>query len=222
MSLNDLAKIVATCTSCPFHTSRKKPVFGRGAPDAPIVIVGDSPGPKDDEQGEPLMGQEGDHLNAMLSAARIPKSAVYLANVLKCRPPKGRFPEDDPEVACMGYLRKQIEVIKPILVVLTGKQALRHLLLPGTGMAHDPFMQWVGKHLRRRDRFDEMRFAVIYSPNHLLRNKSPEDEELSIATLSDAWLYVQARLSGDAAPGLKLEDLATAPPPMWQARSLWR
>jgi uracil-DNA glycosylase len=196
-------------------------VFGRGAPDAPILLVGEAPGQNEDEKGEPFVGKAGEHLNEMLKAARIPGEALYTTNVLKCRPPKNKFPEDD-ELACTGFLKKQIELLKPLLIVLTGKQALKHLLLPGTGLAHDPFTPWVGKHLRRRDRFDEIRFAVIYHPSYLLRNQSPEDEETCVATLSDAWLYVQARMSAEPAPALPLEDLATAPPPMWQARSLWR
>lgn len=149
----------------------------------------------------------------------------YTANgvvVSNCRPHNNKFPEDECPSICMGYLRKQIDLIKPLLIVLMGKQAVNHLLFPATGLSADPFMPWVGRHLRRRDRFGDIRFAISYHPAYLLRNKSPQDEELCLATLSDAWMFVQARLDNASAPATALEDIATTPPPMWQSRSLWR
>jgi len=221
MSLQALQQIVTTCTACRLHEGRKKAVFGRGPEQAPLLIVGEAPSKPDDEAGQPFTGKEGDHLGELLDAARVPREYAYLANVLKCKP-DGRFPEDECPTLCMGYLRKQIEAIKPFVIVLMGKWALHHVLFPNTGLSADPYMQWVGKHMRRRDTFGDTRFAVSYGPYYLLRNKSPQDEELTLATLSDAWMFAQARMDCTPAPATPLEDIATTPPPMWQSRSLWR
>lgn len=221
MSLQDLATIAETCTACRLHEGRKKVAFGRGPDAAPLMLVGEMPSKLDDESGRPFSGKEGDHLGELLDASRIPRDEVYLANILKCKPQQ-RFPEDDCPSVCAGYLKKQIELVKPLVIVLMGKQAVNHLLFPGTGLSADLYLQWVGKHLRRRDRFGDIRFAITYHPSFLLKNKSPEDEELTLATLSDAWLFAQARIDGAPAPAISLEDIATTPPPMWQSRSLWR
>lgn len=220
--LDELAKIVAGCTSCPLHEGRKQAIFGDGPRNAPVMLVAEAPNQRDDEKGRLFSAKQADYLADLLTTAKIPANAVYVTSVLKCHPPKNRFPEDDSPTMCVKYLVRQIELIDPVVVVVMGRNALQTLLLAGTGQSPDPFTAWVGQHLRRRDRFSERRFVVSYPLSHLLRTQSPDDEELTIATLSDAWLYVEARLDGKPAPALNLTDLNTAPPPMWQSRSLWR
>ena len=221
MSLQELKQIVDTCTSCRLHQNRKQALFGRGPTNATLMVVGEAPNKFDDESNDVFSGREGAHLNELLQVAGIPVESVYSANVLKCKAEPGRQSDDCPAV-CVGYLRTQIALIKPSVVVCAGKSALQHLLFPGTGHTVDVMIAWVGKHLRRRDLFGDMRFAVIYHPSYLQRNKSPADEELCLATLADAWRFATARASGAASPPVVVEDLASSPVPMWQSRSLWR
>lgn len=184
------------------------------------MIVGESPSHREDEQGEVFLGKHGDYLYEMLAVANIPQERVWFTNVLKCRAP-GK-PDDDCVTTCSGYLRRELHLVKPKLVVLMGRAPLAHVLLHGTGLSADPLTQWIGKHLRRRDVFGETRFSVCYHPSHLLRNKAPEDEDLSVSVLSDSWCYVNAKTSGRPIPALPLVDLHSTPPPMWQDKSLWR
>jgi DNA polymerase len=220
MSLNELAEIIKTCTSCPFHETRKRAAPGRGSDDATLMIIGEAPSHLEDEQGEVFLGKAGDYLNEMLAAAGVPKERVYLTNTLKCKP-SGK-PEDEHVRTCSSYLRREIQLINPKLIILMGRQPLAQLLLDGTGLSPDPLSQWLGNHYRRRDVFGDVRFAVSYHPSYLLKHSSPEDEELSVAVLTDAWNYTAARLEGRPVPALPVTDIYTAPPPMWQDKSLWR
>jgi DNA polymerase len=176
----------------------------------------------EDEQGEPFVGRSGEMLDGLLTLAGLDRSQVYITNVLRCRPPNNKFPTDPAPHLCAGYLRKEIEFIQPLVVVLLGAKALTHLLLPNTGVMVDIYAAFVGKWYRRRDRWAELRFVTVYHPSYLLRNKSPQDEELSIATLTAVAHYVRARQANTPPPAIPITEIATQPSHMIQPRNLFR
>jgi len=123
-----LADSVAACTSCPLHRTRKQTVFGVGDRSADLLIVGEAPGADEDRQGEPFVGRAGQLLNAMLGAIRLSRERVYIANILKCRPPNNRDPKPEEATACSAYLERQIELIEPRAILAVGRIAAQWLL----------------------------------------------------------------------------------------------
>jgi DNA polymerase len=103
-------------------------VFGVGASKAQVIFIGEAPGAEEDRLGEPFVGRAGQLLNEMLRAIHLRRSDVYIANILKCRPPGNRDPQDDETAACLPFLRRQIELIAPRVIVTLGRVAARHLL----------------------------------------------------------------------------------------------
>ncbi len=131
-----LKAAVAGCTDCPLHAKRKQSVFGVGDENADWLFVGEGPGADEDEQGEPFVGQAGKLLDSMLAAIRLKRGAnVYIANVVKCRPPGNRNPEHGEAVACEPYLHRQIDLIRPKLIVALGKVAAANLLASDASVA---------------------------------------------------------------------------------------
>src|SRR5262244_1514035 len=124
------------CTRCPLHKQgRKQIVFGVGNPRADIMFVGEGPGADEDQQGEPFVGRAGQLLNNMISAMGIRREDVYIANVVKCRPPGNRTPEKDECDTCSPFLMRQIEVIRPKVIVALGAVAAKNLLAMNDSMA---------------------------------------------------------------------------------------
>jgi DNA polymerase len=119
---------VAACTRCELHKSRTQTVFGVGSHSAAWMIVGEAPGADEDRQGEPFVGRAGQLLNEMLSAAGVAREQVYIANVLKCRPPENRDPKPEESDSCESYLRQQIELLRPRLILAVGRIAAQRLL----------------------------------------------------------------------------------------------
>jgi uracil-DNA glycosylase family 4 len=128
MSWDALAEAVAGCERCPLHGSRTRTVFGVGRRDADLLIVGEAPGADEDRQGEPFVGRAGQLLNAMLAAIGLARGDVYIANVLKCRPPGNRDPKPDEAAACTPYLERQIALLQPQVVLAVGRIAAQWLL----------------------------------------------------------------------------------------------
>lgn len=126
--LASLATALANCQRCRLAKGRTQVVFGVGDPKARVVFVGEAPGAEEDRQGEPFVGRAGQLLNAMLRACGLSRREVYIANIVKCRPPGNRDPQDDEAAACLPFLRKQLALIKPEIIVLLGRVAARHLL----------------------------------------------------------------------------------------------
>jgi uracil-DNA glycosylase family 4 len=122
-----LAEQVACCTRCPLHRTRTQAVFGAGHPDADVMFVGEAPGFHEDQQGVPFVGQAGKLLEALLAAIGLTRADVYIANVLKSRPPGNRDPQPDEIGACEGYLFRQIELIQPKIVATLGNFATKLL-----------------------------------------------------------------------------------------------
>jgi uracil-DNA glycosylase len=126
-ALDALREEVASCTRCPLYSTRTQSVFGAGHPDADLLFVGEAPGYHEDQQGVPFVGQAGKLLEQLLAGIGLTRADVYIANVLKSRPPGNRDPQPDEIAACEGYLFRQIELIKPLVVATLGNFATKLL-----------------------------------------------------------------------------------------------
>jgi len=127
---------IGECTRCRLHSGRNQLVFADGNPDADIMFVGEGPGADEDEQGLPFVGRAGQLLNNMITAMGIGREDVYIANVVKCRPPGNRTPEKDEAEICGGFLMRQIEAVDPKIVVALGATAAKYLLNTQDSMAN--------------------------------------------------------------------------------------
>lgn len=123
-----LRGVVLSCTRCRLAETRRNVVFGEGDCHARLMFVGEGPGADEDATGRPFVGEAGQLLDKMIAAMQFRREEVYIANVVKCRPPGNRVPADDEAAECLGYLRKQIELVRPEVIVLLGATALRFLL----------------------------------------------------------------------------------------------
>ncbi len=157
-----LRQAVLSCTRCPLHETRGQGVFGIGDIQADWLFVGEAPGAEEDRLGEPFVGQAGKLLDAMLASIGLKRGAnVYIANVLKSRPPGNRDPKPDEVAACIPYLQRQIDLIQPRIIVALGRIAAQSLLLTDTSIS------------RLRGEVHEYRgvpMVVTYHPAYLLRN----------------------------------------------------
>jgi len=127
-SLEELQPIVLDCQCCPLAKTRHHVVFGEGDPHAKLMFIGEGPGYDEDMQGRPFVGKAGKLLDKMIAAMQFKREEVYIGNVVKCRPPGNRVPSPDEAAACIGYLRRQIELIHPEVIVLLGATAVNFLL----------------------------------------------------------------------------------------------
>jgi DNA polymerase len=158
------ADIGPDCSRCKLHTlGRKQVVFGVGNPDADLMFVGEAPGADEDIQGEPFVGRAGQLLTKIIEAINLRREDVYIANVIKCRPPQNRNPEPDEVAQCEPFLFRQIDVIKPKVIVALGKFAAQCLL-----KTTDPITRIRGREYRYRDAI----LMPTYHPAYLLRNPS--------------------------------------------------
>ncbi|HEY5683884.1 MAG TPA: uracil-DNA glycosylase [Acidimicrobiia bacterium] len=132
--LEELTLEAENCTACRLAETRNNVVFGVGAPDADLMFVGEAPGKNEDLQGEPFVGAAGRLLDQLMAEVGIDRRRSYIGNVLKCRPPGNRDPQQDEIEACKGYLRRQIELIDPVVVVTLGNFATKLLLRTDTGI----------------------------------------------------------------------------------------
>jgi DNA polymerase len=129
-TLSRIAKEVSVCTKCVLHESRKNPVPGDGPATAEIMFIGEGPGFHENEQGHPFVGASGKFLDQLLSQAGVTREEVFIANVVKCRPPGNRDPQPDELVACDTYLEAQIEAINPSIIVTLGRFSMNKFI-PG-------------------------------------------------------------------------------------------
>ncbi|HKK04838.1 MAG TPA: uracil-DNA glycosylase [Gammaproteobacteria bacterium] len=173
-----LASRVAGCTACELHRSRTQTVFGVGDRRADWLVIGEAPGAEEDRQGEPFVGRAGQLLNNMLLAIGLKREQVYIANILKCRPPKNRDPRPEEVVCCEPYLARQVALLQPKIILAVGRIAAQNLLKTDTSLA------------RMRGRVfnygeSQVPVVVTYHPAYLLR--TPRDkrktwEDLQFAT----------------------------------------
>ncbi len=147
--LDELAAIASGCTMCRLSEHRTTVVFGAGAPDADVMIVGEGPGQQEDEQGLPFVGRSGQLLDRLLGEIELRRDDVYIANVVKCRPPRNRDPRPDEIDACKGYLRRQIQLVDPTVVVTLGNFSSKLLLRTQTGITRlrGQAYEWWGRYL---------------------------------------------------------------------------
>ena len=161
MDWPELRTTVADCTRCPLHTSRSQTVFGTGNQSADWLIIGEAPGAEEDRRGEPFVGRAGNLLDEMLRAAGQQREQVFIANILKCRPPDNRDPEETEAAACSGYLQRQIALLKPKIILAVGRIAAQQLLQTDTP---------VGRLRGRQHQFGDIPLVVTYHPAYLLRS----------------------------------------------------
>lgn len=126
--MEDLQNVILNCKSCKLCNNRTNIVFGCGDINADIMFIGEGPGADEDEQGIPFVGKAGKLMNNAFDIVGINREKVYIANIVKCRPPNNRDPQDDEIRACINYLRNQVMIIKPKIIVLLGRIALQNIL----------------------------------------------------------------------------------------------
>ena len=182
-ALKGIREDIGDCTRCKLHEQgRKQIVFGVGNPDAELMFVGEGPGADEDEQGEPFVGRAGQLLNNMISAMGLKREQVYIANVVKCRPPGNRTPERDECDTCGPFLMRQIAVVKPKVVVALGAVAAKTLLGVNDSMANlrgrfYDFSPMLPKNAPERDpAWQGTKLAVTYHPAYLLRDPRQKKE----------------------------------------------
>lgn len=160
------------CQNCQLWTGRDKFVYGEGNPDAICMVIGEGPGAEENLQGRPFVGKAGQLLDKMLLAIQIKREDVYIANIVKCRPPNNRDPEQSERLACLPYLMEQIEIIQPQIFLLMGRVAAQTLLEINQSM----------QEMRSRTHtLAGRKVYVTYHPSALLRNpewKKPAWEDL--------------------------------------------
>ena len=181
-----LRERVATCTACDLCKTRTQTVFGVGNTRADWLVIGEAPGAEEDRQGEPFVGRAGQLLNAMLLAIGLPRETVFIANILKCRPPGNRDPKPEEVSRCLPFLSAQIGLLKPKVILVVGRIAAQTLLATDAPLAR----------LRGKlHHYGEARtpLVITYHPAYLLR--TPSDKRKAWEDLKFA-RATYARLSG--------------------------
>lgn len=172
-ALENLKIQVLECNRCNLRQGCRQAVFGEGSPDGGLMLIGEGPGEEEDKQGRPFVGRAGQLLDKMLEACGMERfTHAYIANIVKCRPPKNRVPTPEERAACQPYLEKQLEIIKPKIVVLLGATALQGFIDPQAKITktRGTWQQWKG-----------IWVMPIYHPAALLRNphlKQPTWDDL--------------------------------------------
>ena len=167
MDWDALSAACLQCNRCELSATRHNVVFGVGPRDAEILFVGEGPGEQEDLKGEPFVGPAGQLLDDMLSIIDIDRSKCYIANIVKCRPPRNRDPLEQEQEACMDYLRNQIALVQPKVIVCLGRIAAMRLIDPNYRITREH-----GRWVQRGDFF----LSAIYHPSALLRDPSKRPE----------------------------------------------
>jgi DNA polymerase len=183
-----LRAAVAACAACDLHKTRTQTVFGVGNTRAEWLVIGEAPGAEEDRQGEPFVGRAGQLLNAMLLAIGLPRETVFIANVLKCRPPGNRDPKPEEVSRCLPFLSAQIALLKPKILLAVGRIAAQNLLATDA-----PLARLRGKVHRFGDA--ETPLVITYHPAYLLR--TPADKRKAWEDLKFARATYQRALAGE-------------------------
>ena len=155
------------CQACPLHETRTNVVFGVGSRQAEILFIGEGPGEQEDLSGEPFVGPAGRLLNEYLNAVGISREEVYIANILKCRPPRNRDPKPEEEEACLPWLRRQTALLRPRIIVCLGRIAAKRIMDPDFRITREHGV-WFEK--------GAYRMIATYHPSALLRDPSKREE----------------------------------------------
>jgi uracil-DNA glycosylase len=180
------------CTRCKLHKTRNSIVFGDGNPNAQLVFVGEGPGHDEDMQGLPFVGRAGKLLTQMIEAMGLQRNDVYICNVVKCRPPENRLPENDEVAACSPFLLRQLDAINPKVIVCLGACAAQTLLETNRGISNFRG-QWLD--------FRGKKLMATYHPAYLLRNPSAKSEVWKDLQKVMAALGLQSKKSKSAEGG---------------------
>ena len=167
--LNELYEKCAGCHACSLSETRTNCVFGTGNPNADLMFVGEAPGEQEDLSGIPFVGRAGQLLDKFLYAVDIPREDVYIANILKCRPPKNRDPLPAEEDACIEYLREQVRLIRPKIIVCLGRISAMRLIKPDFKITKE-HGQWFEK--------GQFLMTAVYHPALLLRDPRRKEDML--------------------------------------------
>lgn len=170
MDLEALREKCAACTACPLSATRTHSVFGTGNTHAELMFVGEAPGEQEDLTGTPFVGKAGQLLDKFLAAVDIPREKVYIANILKCRPPQNRDPLPEEEDACIGFLREQVRLIRPKIIVCLGRISAMRLIKPDFKITKEHGM-WFEK--------GDFSMTAVYHPAFLLRDPRKKEDMLT-------------------------------------------
>ena len=173
----ELEKSIENCNKCKLCKTRQNIVFGTGNKNAKLMLIGEGPGADEDRLGEPFVGRAGKLMNLAFEAIGLKREDVYIANIVKCRPPANRNPEDDEAMACMNYLRNQVILVKPEIIVLLGSVALKNILGKEYGITASR-----GKWIEKK----EIKYMPTWHPAALLR-----DETKKIEFIKDLKLVIE-------------------------------
>ncbi len=180
MDWNTLQQACENCQNCRLGASRTHLVFGDGNPQAEIMFIGEGPGEQEDLSGIPFVGPAGQLLDDMLAIIDLDRTQYYIANIVKCRPPRNRDPRPDEQNACMDYLRCQVKLIRPKIIVCLGRIAAMKLIRPDYRITRE-HGQWVKQ--------GAFWMTAIYHPSALLRDvsKRPETFEDLLSIQEKIW-----------------------------------
>ncbi len=162
-TLNEINDEVKKCTKCNLCKNRTNTVFGVGNENADIMLIGEGPGADEDREGEPFVGKAGKLMNQAFQGLGISREKIYIANIVKCRPPNNRNPEKEEATACLNYLRNQVVLVKPKIIVLLGSVALKNILGDNYGITASR-----GKWIEKRG----ILYMPTFHPAALLRDDS--------------------------------------------------
>lgn len=163
----ELEASISNCSRCKLCTNRTNIVFGCGNKEADIMMIGEGPGADEDKQGIPFVGKAGQLMNKAFEGIGIDREQLYIANIVKCRPPQNRVPEQDEATACLDYLRNQVLLVKPKIVVLLGSTALKNILGKEYGITSAR-----GKWIEKKD----ILYMPTWHPAALLRDENKKIE----------------------------------------------
>lgn len=169
MTLDELKKACEGCQKCPLGATRRNLVFGTGNPQATLMFVGEAPGESEDLSGIPFVGRAGQLLDKYLEYVDIPREDVYIANILKCRPPQNRDPQESEQDACITHLREQVRIIRPKMIVCLGRIAAMRLIRPDYKITKEHGV-WVQK--------GAFEMTAVYHPSLLLRGNTAYKEQM--------------------------------------------
>lgn len=169
MTLNELKSTCESCHKCPLGDTRTNLVFGTGNEKAKLMFIGEAPGEKEDLSGIPFVGAAGKLLDRFLEAVDISRDDVYIANILKCRPPKNRDPLPAEEDACIEYLNEQIRIINPTVIVCLGRISAMRLIKPDFKITKEHGL-WFER--------DGKQICAVYHPSALLRDPHKKEDML--------------------------------------------
>ena len=163
----ELEQSIVDCKRCKLCQGRSNIVFAEGNKEADVMLIGEGPGADEDREGIPFVGKAGQLMNKAFDALNIDRSKLYIANVVKCRPPKKRVPEEDEATACLDYLRNQVMLVKPKIIVLLGSTALKNILGKEYGITAVR-----GKWMERK----QIQYMPTWHPAALLRDETKKIE----------------------------------------------